>query len=119
MPEDRTKIFSQLPVTRRRFLVSSLAAGFALAVRPVSAQTITTDLDGLAAGEVNIPVTDGAIPAYWASPATGSGLPVVLVVQGNPLAYTNTSRMCVGGWPSWVIWPSRPNCTPARGMSRS
>ena len=81
MPEDRTKIFSQLPVTRRRFLVSSLAAGFALAVRPVSAQTITTDLDGLAAGEVNIPVADGAIPAYWASPATGSGLPVVLVVQ--------------------------------------
>ena len=81
MPEDGTKIFSQPHVTRRRFLVSSLAAGFALAVRPVSAQTITTDLDGLAAGEVNIPVADGAIPAYWASPATGSGLPVVLVVQ--------------------------------------
>ena len=81
MPEDGTKIFSQPHVTRRRFLVSSLAAGFALAVRPVSAQTITTDLDGLAAGEVNIPVADGAIPAYWASPATGSALPVVLVVQ--------------------------------------
>ena len=81
MTEDGTKIFSLPHVTRRRFLVSSLAAGFALAVRPVSAQTITTDLDGLAAGEVNIPVADGAIPAYWASPATGSGLPVVLVVQ--------------------------------------
>ncbi len=28
---------------RRNFLVTSLAAGFALAVQPVSAQTITTD----------------------------------------------------------------------------
>ena len=81
MTEDGTKIFSLPHVTRRRFLVNSLAAGFALAVRPVSAQTIATDLDGLAAGEVNIPVADGAVPAYWASPATGSGLPVVLVVQ--------------------------------------
>lgn len=81
MPEDGTNFFSLPHVTRRRFLVSSLAAGFALAVRPVSAQTITTNLDGLAAGEVNIPVADGAIPAYWASPAEGSALPVVLVVQ--------------------------------------
>ena len=81
MPDERTNFFSQPHVTRRRFLVGSLATGFALAVRPVSAQTITTDLDGLAAGEVNIPVADGAIPAYWASPAMGSGLPVVLVVQ--------------------------------------
>ena len=119
MPEDRTKIFSQPHVTRRHFLVSSLAAGFALAVRPVSAQTITTDLDGLAAGEVNIPVADGAIPAYWASPANGKRLCRSCLSCRKSLACTNTSRMCAGGWPSWVIWPSRPNCTPARGMSRS
>ncbi len=67
--------------TRREFVITTLAAGFALAVQPVSAQTITTDATGLNAGEVKIPVTDGQIPAYRAMPATGGPLPVVLVVQ--------------------------------------
>jgi carboxymethylenebutenolidase len=58
-----------------------LAAGFALAVLPVSAQAITTDSTGLIAGEVSIPTTDGRIPAYRAMPATGKSFPVVLVVQ--------------------------------------
>jgi carboxymethylenebutenolidase len=81
MPDDGSNFLPPLSVTRRRFLVSSLAAGFALAVRPVSAQTITTDLDGLTAGEVDISVADGAIPAYRAYPAVGGPFPVVLVVQ--------------------------------------
>lgn len=67
--------------TRREILMTSLAAGFALAVQPVSAQTITTDADGLTAGEVKIPVADGEIPAYRAMPAKGGHFPVVLVVQ--------------------------------------
>ena len=67
--------------TRREFVVSMLATGFALAVRPVSAQTIHTDDSGLIAGEVKIPVPDGEIPAYRAMPAKGSGFPLVLVVQ--------------------------------------
>ena len=62
-------------------MASSLAAGFALAVRPVSAQTVETDASGLAAGEVRIPVKDGAIPAYRAMPAGGTDLPLLLVVQ--------------------------------------
>lgn len=67
---------------RRGFMVTALAAGFALAVQPVMAQTaISTDSEGLAAGEVKIPVAGGEIPAYRAQPATGSGWPVVLVVQ--------------------------------------
>jgi len=66
---------------RRQFFVTKLAAGFALAVQPVSAQTITTDTDGLTAGEVKIPVGDGSIPAYRAMPAKGNRFPVVLVVQ--------------------------------------
>ncbi|MFO0807515.1 MAG: dienelactone hydrolase family protein [Gemmataceae bacterium] len=66
---------------RREFVVTSLAAGFALAVQPVSAQTITTDAKGLEAGEVKIPVTGGDIPAYRAMPATGGPFPVALVVQ--------------------------------------
>jgi carboxymethylenebutenolidase len=67
--------------TRREILVTSLAAGFALATQPVSAQTITTGTDGLTAGEVKIPVADGEIPGYRAMPAKGRHFPVVLVVQ--------------------------------------
>jgi carboxymethylenebutenolidase len=68
--------------TRRGFVVTSLATGFALAAQPISAQTaISTDTTGLEAGEVKIPVTDGQIPAYRAMPATGGSFPVVLVVQ--------------------------------------
>ena len=68
--------------TRRKFIIAStLAAGFALAVHPISAQVITTDTQGLVAGAVKIPVKDGEIPAYRAMPATGENFPVVLVVQ--------------------------------------
>ncbi len=67
--------------TRREFVVSILATGFALAVQPVSAQTIHTDDEGLTAGEVKIPVKDGALPAYRAMPAVGGPFPVILVVQ--------------------------------------
>ena len=68
-------------LTRRNFVVTSLAAGFALATQPISAQTITTDANGLEAGEVKIPVADGEIPAYRAMPSKGKSFPVVLVVQ--------------------------------------
>ena len=67
--------------SRRTFVVTSLASGFALAVQPVSAQTITTDSDGLTAGEVKVPVEGGEIPAYRAMPATGGPFSTVLVVQ--------------------------------------
>ena len=67
--------------TRRDFVVTVLGSGFALAVQPVSAQTITTDAEGLTAGEVKIPVQDGQMPAYRAMPASGGPFPVVLVVQ--------------------------------------
>ena len=56
-------------------MVGSLAAGFALAVMPVSAETITTDSNGLIVGEVKIPVEGGEIPAYRAMPAVGDSLP--------------------------------------------
>jgi len=67
--------------TRREFVVSGLAAGFALAAQPTSAQTISTDPMGLTAGEVRIPVKGGEIPAYRAMPASGKDLPLILVVQ--------------------------------------
>jgi carboxymethylenebutenolidase len=81
MSHTRGGLVSDLDVTRRGFVMTSLAAGFALAVQPVEAQTIATDTQGLTAGEVKIPVTDGEIPAYRALPATGGPFPTVLVVQ--------------------------------------
>jgi carboxymethylenebutenolidase len=68
--------------TRREFVMTTLATGFAAAVEPVLASTqITTDTKGLTAGEVKIAVKDGEIPAYRAMPAGGKNLPTVLVVQ--------------------------------------
>lgn len=66
---------------RRQFLVTKLATGFALAVQPVTPQTITTSTEGLEAGEIKIPVPGGEIPGYRAMPAMGTRLPVALVVQ--------------------------------------
>ena len=68
--------------TRRDFIVTVLATGFAAAVRPIAAQTVIhTDSKGLTAGEVKIPVKDGQIPAYRAMPEKGKNHPIVLVVQ--------------------------------------
>jgi carboxymethylenebutenolidase len=68
--------------SRRGFVLTSLTAGFALAVQPVMAQSvITTDTEGLTAGEVKVPVADGSMPAYRAMPAQGGPFPTVLVVQ--------------------------------------
>ena len=79
--EDARSLLPKTEFTRREFVMTALAAGFALAVRPVSAQTITTEATGLEAGEIKIPVPDGEIPAYRALPAAGGPFPVVLVVQ--------------------------------------
>jgi carboxymethylenebutenolidase len=67
--------------SRREFVVTTLATGFAAAAMPVSANTIKTDDKGLTAGEVKISVRDGEMPAYRAMPKGGKNLPVVLVVQ--------------------------------------
>jgi carboxymethylenebutenolidase len=78
---DIANVFSRVELNRRDMVVSSLAAGFALAVQPVSAATITTSSEGLTAGEVKIPVGDATIPGYRAMPSKGGPFPVVLVVQ--------------------------------------
>lgn len=68
-------------LSRRTFVMTSLASGFAVASNPVLGAAITTDAQGLVAGEVSIPVADGKIPAYRAMPAKPGKHPVVLVVQ--------------------------------------
>jgi carboxymethylenebutenolidase len=84
LDDDQRDFDSLLPPTeqnRRQFVVTKLAAGFALAVQPISAQTITTDTNGLVAGEVKIPVPDGEIPGYRAMPDKPGRFATVLVVQ--------------------------------------
>jgi len=69
-------------LTRRKFIaISSMTAGFAIAVQPISAKTITTDRQGIVAGEIKIPTQDGTIPAYRARPTLGKDFPVILVIQ--------------------------------------
>ena len=82
LTNDFDSLFPAIPFNRRQFIVSSLGAGFALAVQPIAAQTaISTDSTGLLAGEIKIPASGGELPAYRAQPATGTTYPVILVVQ--------------------------------------
>ncbi len=71
-----------LRLDRRGFLATTAAAGFSLAAGPVAAQTaIATDAKGLVAGKVEIPTSDGKVPAYRAAPEGKKNLPTILVVQ--------------------------------------
>jgi carboxymethylenebutenolidase len=86
--DERSDVLSLVPgaepVTRRGFVAgASVLAGFALAARPLKADTVvTTDTTGLAAGMAEVPAPDGRVlPAYFARPATGTGFPTILVVQ--------------------------------------
>jgi carboxymethylenebutenolidase len=69
-------------LSRRDMIAGSVGAGFALAVRPVSAATITTSAEGLDVADVHISTPAGDIPAYRARPAKPKGKPpIVLVVH--------------------------------------
>jgi carboxymethylenebutenolidase len=85
MPKTSPEFDSLVPeigFTRRSFVATALASGFAAAVQPVMAQqVISTDTAGLKAGEIAIPSNGASLPAYSAQPASGTGFPVVLVVQ--------------------------------------
>ncbi len=50
MKNDSPDLPGSVDLTRRGFVVTSLASGFAVATQPVSAQTITTDTTGLDGG---------------------------------------------------------------------
>lgn len=77
-----TQVNPPLGASRRRVLVHSLSTGFALAVLPISASALTTDTEGLEAGEIKIATDTGDIPGYRALPIKPKGkVPVVLVVH--------------------------------------
>ena len=80
----KTEIDSLLPgrgFSRRDFVGTAVGSGFAAAVLPVGAQTISTDAQGLEAGPVSIPVGGFQMPAYRAAPKGKKNAPVVLVLS--------------------------------------
>lgn len=91
---DIAGLFPTMDLSRRGFVVTTLAAGFALTVQPVAASTITTDTVDLIAGEVKIPTKDGTIPAYRAQPVGSGPYPVILVVEEIFGVHEHIKDMC-------------------------
>ena len=58
-----------------------LPQGYARLVQPIATTAISTDTQGLTAGEVRIQTMTGPVPAYRAMPEKGGKAPLVLVVQ--------------------------------------
>ncbi len=74
-------LYPKVKFSRRAFIASSVATGFALAAGPVAAQTaIKTPATGLNVGDVQIPVSGGNMPAYFAAPKKAGKFPVVIVI---------------------------------------
>ena len=69
------------PMARRGFVMTSLMSGLTLAARRADAQAIHTNGAGLVAGEVQVPVADGTLPAYAARPEGAGPFPIVLVIE--------------------------------------
>src|SRR5258707_9375900 len=71
------------PFSGRGFMTASAAAaaGYTLATGPVRADVITTNTEGLDAGDAKIKVSDGEMPGYFARPKGATNAPVVLVAM--------------------------------------
>src|SRR5215831_18812022 len=85
LPADIIGLAHQVaPLSRRGFFMSAsaaAAAGYTLAAGPVRAQAITTDTQGLTAGEAKVKVAGGDMPVYFAKPANATNPPVILVAM--------------------------------------
>src|SRR5258708_34701114 len=74
-------LLPKVPFTRRGFIASSLASGFALAAGPLAAQTaIITPADGLEVGSAQVPVSRGNPPVYFAAPKKAGEYATLIVV---------------------------------------
>jgi carboxymethylenebutenolidase len=76
-----TRFVPQTQTSLRDLMAAWLPQGYARMVQPVAMSTITTDTQGLIAGEVKIDTRDGPVPAYRALPSKDGKHPIVLVVQ--------------------------------------
>jgi carboxymethylenebutenolidase len=81
--QDIVGLTKAAPLSRRGFMSASAAtaAGYTLAAGPVRADAIKTDTNGLTAGEAKVMVAGGAMPVYFARPASGANAPVILVAM--------------------------------------
>jgi carboxymethylenebutenolidase len=78
---DLESLMPAVPFSRRGFLVSGAATGFALAAGPIMAQqAIKTPADGLVVADLTIPVSGGQLPIYTAAPKRAGKFPVVIVI---------------------------------------
>src|SRR5258705_4390205 len=74
-------LLPKVPFTRRGFIASSLASGFALAAGPLAAQTAgITPADGLEGGSAQVPPSRGNLPVYFAAPQKAGKYATVLVL---------------------------------------
>ncbi len=69
------------PLARRGFVMTSLITGLTLATTRVEAQAIHTDTTGLDAGDTQVTVADGHLPAYYARPQGAGPFPTVVVIE--------------------------------------
>ena len=81
MPRSGETSTSGGAIARRGFVMGGLMAGFTLATTRVEAQAVHTNAQGLVAGETQLPVSDGSLPAYFARPDGAGPFPVVLVIE--------------------------------------
>jgi carboxymethylenebutenolidase len=78
---DLESLLPAVPFSRRGFLASTAATGFALSAGPLMAQqVIKTSTDGLDFGEVTVPVPGGQMPAYWAAPKKPGKFATIIVI---------------------------------------
>lgn len=96
MEADFDSLLPALKLGRRDFITTALGGAFALAVQPVTAQTmIVTDSAGLEAGTVDVPVADGTMKSYCARPAGAKAkLPVILVIPEIFGVHAHIADLC-------------------------
>lgn len=99
MPPEFDSLLPELKLDRRNFLATALGGSFALAVRPVMAQTvIETDSEGLLAGTIEVPVGNDMMKVYRAQPRHGSkpgkGFPVILVISEIFGVHAHIADLC-------------------------
>jgi carboxymethylenebutenolidase len=78
---DLNSLHPDVKFTRRGFIASGVATGFALGAGPIMAQTaIATPEVGLETGAARIPVEGGNLPPYFAAPKKAGRYAAVIVV---------------------------------------
>ncbi|WLB87629.1 dienelactone hydrolase family protein [Bradyrhizobium japonicum] len=83
MASDVVGLTKSAPVSRRGFMcaTAAVAAGYTLAAGPVRAGVVTTDTNGLEAGDAKIKVGSEEMPVYFARPAGNTKAPVIVVAM--------------------------------------